>query len=53
MDGPQTLESGINIARKKFERNRIYASDGIRVDILEALEEFGIKTSTKMANERY
>ena len=53
MDGPQIIESEIRAAMKKMKRNKACGPDDINIEILEALEEFGVKTVTKRANDIY
>ena len=53
MDGPRIMESEIRAAMKKMKQNKACGPDGINIEILEALEGFGITTLTRIANEIY
>ena len=53
MDRTKIMESEIRAAMKKMKRNKPCRPDDINLEILEALEEFVIKTITKIANDTY
>ena len=53
MEGPPILQSEIKHAIKKMKRGRATGIDEIAVEMIIALEEFGIEQLTKFANKVY
>ena len=51
MDGPQIMELEVRAAMKKIKRNKARGPNDINIQIPEALEDFSIKTVTKIAND--
>ena len=53
MEGPRLLQSKIKHAIKKMKQGRATGIDEIAVEMIIALEEFGIEQLTKLANKVY
>ena len=53
IDGPNILQSEIRAAVSRMKGNKARGPDGIVIEIIEALDDFGIEKLTIMANEIY
>ena len=48
IEGPRILKSEVSAAIVRTKRNKAAGPDGIVVEMIEALEDFGISTLTEM-----
>ena len=53
IEGPRILKSEVSAAVAHTKRNKAAGPDGIVVEMIEALEDFGINTLTEIINEIY
>ena len=52
-EGPQILKSEVEYAMKKTKKGKAPGPDNITIELLEALEEFGVDQITKILNNIY
>ena len=52
-EGPQILKSEVEYAMKKITKGKALGPDSINIELLEALEEFGVDQITKILNNIY
>ena len=53
IDGPKILQSEIRAAVSRMKGNKPRGPDGIVIEMIKALDDFGIEKLTIMANEIY
>ena len=53
MEGPEILRSEVRAAMAKMKRNKTAGSDEIVIEMVTALEDFGIEKVTEVINEIY
>ena len=51
--GPKILQAEVSTAIKKMRKNKATGPDGIVIEMIEALEEYGIDKVTDVVNKTY